>query len=132
MQIKPLLLSLLWALGLGACSPPQDGVAQEFHESSTSFDIENVRPFLIRVSGMIDSGFEEAEVDQVMDAVGSLALDQETELSFQIVHSGSAPKLRVTAFADDTDVADVAFFAPKALADAIDSEMEVFFDELGM
>jgi len=104
----------------------------ELHESSTSFDMENVRPFLIRVSGMIDSGFGETEVDQVMDAIESLALEQETDLSFQIFHSGSATQLRISAFADDIDVADVAFFTSKALAEAIDSEMQVFFDELGM
>ena len=131
MRTRSLLLALLGVLSVGACTPSQNEETQELYESSTSFDAGDVRPFLLRVSGLIDSGFGETEVEQVMDAIGSLALEEEKELSFQIVHSGSAAQLRLTALADDIEVTDVAFFSPKALADAIDSEMALFFEELG-
>ena len=132
MQMKSLLIALMGMVGLWACSLPRGDVPQPLYESSTSFDLENVRPFLMRVSGMIDSGFGEAEVDQVMGVINALAWDEETEFSFVIVHAGSESELRLTAFADDIDVADVAFFSSKPLAEAIDAEMWVFFDDIGM
>ncbi len=132
MQLKSLFHSLLGVFGLRASSSSQGGKTRDLHESSTSFDMENLRPFLNRVSGMIDSGFGEPEIDALMDAIESMAQDQEKEWSFSIVHAGSATQLLLTAFADDIDVADVAFFTSKALADAIDSEMDTFFEELGI
>jgi hypothetical protein len=38
-----------------------------WQESSTNFDRENVRPFLQRISSLIDSGFGEAQIDAEME-----------------------------------------------------------------
>ena len=35
---------------------------EELEESSTNFDMENVRPFLLRISPLIESGFGEAQI----------------------------------------------------------------------
>jgi hypothetical protein len=39
----------------------------ELQESSTNFDRENVRPFLQRISPLLDSGFGEAQIDAEME-----------------------------------------------------------------
>jgi len=105
---------------------------EELQESSTGFDMEHVRPFLQRISPLIESGFGEAEIQQVCQLAESMAHDAEQELEFPIRYAGRANLLRIGIFMDDIDSPDIYFYSPPALAAQIDAEMETFFDELGM
>ena len=97
-----------------------------------NFDMENVRPFLQRISPLIEAGFGEAQIQQVCELAGSMAHDAEQELEFPIRYAGSDSLLRIGIFMDDINAPDVYFFSPPALAAQIDAEMEALCDEMGM
>ena len=105
---------------------------EELQESSTNFDMENVRPFLQRISPFIESGFGEAQIQQVCQLAENMPHDTEKELEFPIRYAGRDSLLRIGIFMDDINAPDVYFFSPPALAAQIDAEMEKFCDEMGM
>lgn len=104
----------------------------ELQESSTNFDLENVRPFLQRISPFIESGFGPAQIDQVCRLAERMEHNDEQQLEFPIRHAGRDSLMRIGVFMDDIDSPDVYIFSPPALAEQIDAEMERFFDDLGM
>jgi hypothetical protein len=99
-------------------------------ESSMNFDLENVPPFLVRVSPLVESGFGEAEIWRVVKLVNELEHDDEGELLFNIRYDGQPCELRVRVFMDDIESPDMYFFSPPGLAEKISDEMERFADEL--
>jgi len=103
---------------------------EQGQESSSNFDIENVRPFLERVSRLIESGFGETEILQVCAVIDAMEHDEEKEREFPIGYAGIACHLRVGIFMDEVDTPDIHFFTTPELALQIDDEMEKFFDEL--
>lgn len=105
---------------------------EDLVESSTSFDGENVRLFLERIVPLIDVGFGTPEVDRVTNMLESMDHDDEEELAFEITVRGAMSPFRVRVFMDDIDSPDVYFFAPPALAEQIDHEMDKFAEELGI
>ena len=100
-------------------------------ESSTNFDLENVRPFLLRIAPLITSGFGDHEIDQVLGLVKSMKHDDEEEIAFTIVHRGRRSAFLIHVFMDDIDSPDIAFFGPPDLARQIDAEMDKFWEEIG-
>jgi len=107
--------------------------AEEFEngqESSSNFDLEHVRPFLERVSPLIESGFGLTEIEQVCQVVEAMEVDDEKELEFPIRYAGGDSHLRVGIFMDDEDAVDLYFFSKPELAIQIDDEMEKFFNQL--
>ena len=93
-------------------------------ETSANFDYEQVQPFLIRISGLIGSGFGAAEIAALMKKAQSLRPDQSCQTVFPITHGGVAGPLRIRIFMDDVDAPDVYFYAPVALAKQIDDEIK--------
>ena len=108
------------------------GHNEELQESSANFDMENVRPFLQRISPFIESGFGEVQIQQVCQLAESLAHNAEQELEFPIRYAGRGSLLRIGIFMDDISAPDVYSFSPPALAAKIDAELEMFCDEMGM
>ena len=102
------------------------------HESSMNFDDETLRPFLERISGLIDGGFGSTEIDQVVTTSKSMELDEERDLEFKINFQGAESPFIVRIFMDDIDAPDVAFFGPEDLAEKIDDEMDAFMEEMGI
>jgi hypothetical protein len=101
-------------------------------EASTSFDSENVGPFLGRLKPLIESGFSDGEIIQVQRMMERLKIDEEKELEFPIRYHGRQTVLRVRIFMDDVDSPDLYFFTDPELAKEIDKAMEKLADELGM
>ena len=97
-----------------------------------NFDMENLEPFLLRVTNFVPEGFGQSEVSKVMAMVKSMAPDEEKEQEFPIQFAGKPSSLRVRVFMDDIDAPDVYFFSPRDLATTIDAEMERFCEELGL
>ena len=103
----------------------------EGEESSANFDLENIGPFLGRLSAFIESGFGANEIQKVCRAVDEMEHDEQREMEFPIRHGGTDSLLRVGIFMDDVDAPDLYFFSPPALALQIDEEIDRFFEELG-
>ena len=110
---------------MGSMASKAEGTACDgLVESSINFDAEDVRPFLERVSQLIEQGFGHTEVDQVSEMVHGMECEDEKELGFPIVHSGSESFFAIRVFLDDTDAPDVYFFGPPKLAEQIDELMD--------
>jgi hypothetical protein len=106
--------------------------AVQLQESSSSFDMENLEPFLQRVMKLIPQGFTLREVSQVIEMAKTMAHEEEKEIEFKIQFAGQPSIFKVRIFMDDVDTADTYFFSPSGLATRIDAEMEQFFEELGI
>ncbi len=107
-------------------------MADDLVESSMNFDLENVRPFLQRISSLIEIGFGPAEIDHVVALADSMQHDDEQTLEFQIQLGNQRSTFRVGIFMDDIDAPDMYFFGPADLAERIDAEMDRFCEELGI
>lgn len=107
-------------------------IGMEFQESSGNFDLENVRPFLERIKRLIESGFSDAEINQIQEAAEEMEVDEEKVFEFPIKFKGSVTVLQVKVFMDDVAAPDVYFFTDSELAEEIDKQMRKFFDDLGI
>ncbi len=105
-------------------------MADELMESSMNFDLENVRPFLLRIAPLIASGFGAAEIDRIVTLVKSMKHEDEREVAFDIIHEGRRSAFRIGVFMDDLDSPNIHFFGPPALAQQIDTQMDKFCEEL--
>ena len=101
-------------------------------ESSMNFDLENVRPFLVRLQPHIESGFTDADVGRLADFVAETPVEQERETTLTVVANGSETPLVFRVFMDDIDAPDLYFFTSAELAAKIDSEYEAMCEELGI
>jgi hypothetical protein len=61
-----------------------------------------------------------------------MAVDEERHLEFAIRHDGQAAAMKVRLFMDDVASPSVYFLSPPRLAKQIDTEIQRFFDELGI
>ena len=100
-------------------------------EASTNFDLENVKPFLVRLSTHVD-GFGPAQIDPLVEDVAGMSVDAEKSWAFDVVHDGEPTPLHIRVFMDDEEAPDLYFFTSAALAATINQEMKAYFDELGM
>ncbi len=105
--------------------------ASQLTEASTAFDLGNLEPFLHRVSNLVDSGFGEPEISELMTEVSAMAVDTERKWRYTVIHAGQSTPLEVHVFMDDFEAPDVAFFTSKVLAEAISRKMDSFMEELG-
>ena len=99
-------------------------------EASSRFAVENVAPFLGRVSKLIDSGFGSAECDAIAQTITSMKADDELSREFSVKYNESETPFRIQLVMGVGDSANVAFFTSPALADRIQKEMAAFLDEL--
>jgi hypothetical protein len=106
---------------------------QELQESSTNFDMEHVRPFLQRISTLIEYWlWRGAKFSRSASLPRAWSATLSRDLEFRIRYAGRDSLLCIGIFMDDINAPDVYFFPPPALAAQIDVEMEMFFDEMGM
>jgi hypothetical protein len=118
----------LLALPLGACdraTPPQQSQQQEdYAESSGSFDVDEVQPFLDKLGRSLDAGFGPAEIEQVMSLLRQQAVGDEAELEFSVTYKGERVPLNLTLFMDDVNAPELYFFTSPALAARLDELMD--------
>jgi len=101
-------------------------------EASMNFDSDQVRPFLERVKPMIESGFGDGEIAQVLQMMEGLKVDEEKEMELSIRYRGKQTVMRIDIFMDDINAPDMAFHTDPELAKEIDTAMKDFADELGI
>jgi hypothetical protein len=96
----------------------------ESNETSVNLDLSELQPLLIRIAGLVDSGFGQVEIDGFMKKVKRLKPDQSFQSTFPIVFSGVTAPLHIRVFMDDVNAPDTYFYAPKKLAEQIDDEIK--------
>ena len=109
----------------------QDATSK-LQESSMNFDIDTLQPFLERVANLIQEGFGEKEIANIMTSVKNMEPDEENNFNFEILYQQKKTPFIINVFMDDIDAPDVFFFSPADLANQIDNEMADFAEELGI
>jgi hypothetical protein len=66
----------------------------DLQESSGNFDLENVRPFLERIKPLIESGFADAEINQIQKATEEMEVDEEKISSSRLSSRAVTPFYR--------------------------------------
>lgn len=95
-------------------------------ETSLNFDIEDVEPFLLRVSGRVESGFSAADACRLAAEIARMQPDDERVWQFEIAFRGTRVCLSVRVFMDDVAAPDVAVAGPQLLIVAVEEELKRF------
>jgi hypothetical protein len=107
-------------------------VSSELKEFSTSFNLQNLQPFLSKISDVITKGFSDAEINEIVTSVNRMKPDEQREFYFDIRYKDKASKLKVSIFMDDIDAPDVYFYSCPELSSIIEGEFIKFANELGI
>lgn len=110
----------------------RDEQATKLQESSTSFDLSDLAPFLQRLSTQITGGYTAKVISHIADLAARMTHEEERSLEYQVVFQGQHVPLKIVLFKDDIEEITIYFHTAKTLADFIDSEMASFFAERGM
>ncbi len=103
------------------------------HEMSMNFDLENVQPFLSRISPFFDGGFGPSEITKAYEFTKSVAHDDEKEIEFTVDYKGKQEKMIYRVFMDDIDSPDIYFFTTSnELAEEIGNEYDKMCEKLGI
>ncbi|MEH7743538.1 hypothetical protein V7659_00535 [Neobacillus drentensis] len=104
---------------------------KKLDEASMNFDMNNVKPFLQRISPLVESGFSAEEINQVQEKLEKMEPDDEYEVGrFEIVYRDKNTPLVIKAFMDGPEAPDVYIYTEPGLATQIQEEMIKFADEL--
>ena len=104
----------------------------QLYESSTSFDKENIKPFLEKLNKAIDSGFGLNKVNELLSFTFNVALDDQKQTEFYVTHNQQKTLIRYIVNTEDLDTFGIYIFTSKELSELIDSEMAALFQELGI
>lgn len=104
----------------------------ELQESSTSFDLPDLAPFLQRLSSEITGGYSEKVIAHVADLAARMKHEEERDLQYEVVFRGRRIPLHISLFKDDIEEITVYFHTAKPLSEFIDHEMDSFFAERGV
>jgi hypothetical protein len=100
-------------------------------ESSTNFDVSDIKPFCKRIAPLITAGFGDAQIASVADLGERMNHEEEKELAFKIRLGDRDCDLRIRLFKDDISDVEIYFFSPHDLAERITEEIIRYCDELG-
>ena len=110
----------------------RDEQPTKLQESSTSFDLSDLAPFLQRFSPQITGGYSAKVISHIADLGARMKHEEEHSLEYQVVFQGQRVALNIGLFKNDIEEITIYFHTPKPLADFIDREMASFFVERGM
>jgi hypothetical protein len=100
-------------------------------ETSTNFGPKEVRPFLKRLSALVDSGFGPARVNGIARELKKLKRERTRQYVFPITFEGTTALLGIRVFMDDIDAPDIYFYAPLKLLRQIEKRIEQLDPEAG-
>jgi hypothetical protein len=101
-------------------------------ETGMNLDLDDLEPFLFRVSSVFESGgFDSEKIRSIVRSVERQRIDSEREFFLKIFYSGICEPLRITVFMDDVDAPDVSFFGSPDVIRRIEAEIRKFVDEQG-
>ncbi len=98
-------------------------------ESSTSFDLPDVAPFLRCLSARISGGYTDKVIDHIHDLASRMKHEEERSLDYEVVFQGQRIPLNIGLFKDDIEEISIFFHTTKPLVEFIDNEMGSFFAE---
>ncbi|MBT2701316.1 hypothetical protein J7E79_29100 [Bacillus sp. ISL-40] len=133
MKLKSAVITIIFFIFLGGCSDTEEPKIQDknLDEASMNFDMNNVKPFLQRISPLVESGFSTKEINQVQENLEKMEPDDEYEVGrFDIVYRDKKTPIIIKAFMDSPEAPDVYIFTEPDLANQIQEEMIKFADEL--
>lgn len=104
----------------------------KLRESSTSFDLPDLAPFLQRLLPQVTGGYTAKVIAHIVDLSACMSHEEERSLEYHVVFQGQRVPLNIGLFKDDIEEITIYFHTPKPLADFIESEMALFFAERGM
>lgn len=108
-----------------AGTPPTEASPdQEVAVASSSFELEDVTPFLEWVSTLLEQGFDASAARKLGTEISKLDLDSEKSWVFEVVYNGLKVNLAVGAFMDDLDSPDLTFLGPLSLTETIQQRIE--------
>lgn len=104
----------------------------QLYESSTSLDKENIKLFLEKLNKTIDSGLGlGGGVNELLDFTFSVALEDQKQTEFFVIHNNKNTLMRYSVFAEDIDTFGIYIFTSKEVSELVNYEMSTLFDELG-
>src|SRR5262245_8506266 len=124
-QTMRALGSCLLAVALAATAVS----AEMIKESSITLDGDNIKPFLDRLTQIIDGGFGSGERDAVVKAIEKLEPDAAGLRDFSVKYAGREVPLRLMLIRRPLG-AEIRFYTSPELSDRIQKERNVFLDEL--
>jgi hypothetical protein len=133
MKLKSVVITLIFFTFLGGCSDTEEPKIQDkkLDEASMNFEMNNVKPFLQRISPLVESGFSVEEINQVQEKLEQMKPEDEYEVGrFDIVYRDKNTPLIIKAFMDGAEAPDVYILTEPDLANQIQEEMIKFADEL--
>lgn len=130
--MKILLIVVLLIILIAIVNRRKKGVSTDLKESSMNFDMKNLRPFLVRLSHIVQAGFSESEIETVMSSANNMKVNQQNDFTFDIKYNEKRTKLKISIFLDDIDAPDVYFYSCPELATTINNEMVKFAEEFGI
>jgi hypothetical protein len=132
MKIFAIAVLLIVVIAIVIVARRKKDVSTDLQESSMNFDMKNLRPFLVRLSHIVQAGFSESEIETVISLAMKLKVDQQNDFTFDIKYNDKSTKLKISILLDDIDAPDVYFYSCPELANAINNEMVKFAEELGI
>jgi hypothetical protein len=121
----------VWALGLLAVIMlGTTALSETLKEASITLDEGDVKPFMERLTQVIDGGFGPGERDSVAKLIDGMKPDDEMLRELSVKFDGREVPLRIYAVMGPHRDAKVAFFTSPELADRIQKERNVFLDAL--
>jgi hypothetical protein len=98
-------------------------------ESSTEFDLEDFKPFLQTI---ILKNFTESHILKLVSFAHSMKHDSERKFQYHVVYKENETPLEIVLFKNDLSSIAVYFFSNQELANHIDTQIDIFFEERGM
>jgi uncharacterized protein len=96
--------------------------------TSISFDLEQVEPFLARLSRRVDSGFSASDASALAAEIAKMPVDGEREWQLAVTFRGEPESLIIRAFMDDVAAPDIAVTGTRALVAVVEEEFGQFMN----
>lgn len=98
-------------------------------KAATRLDLQNLRPFLSRVSDAIEEGFEASHVDMSVQVAESMEINEEMVADFDVQFEGIRKVMEIALYRENSATVSISFSATPKLADRLTQEMEKFFED---
>lgn len=108
-------------------------VEQNLEGVPVEVDRQELEPLLVRIAGLLSSGFGEPEIFRVKRTADYLLEsnddDSEGKLSFNVNFRDADTTIVIEMILKKKDVFKITFYTSKELADIMDKEIEAYFDD---
>lgn len=107
-------------------------IEQNLEGVPVEVDRQELEPLLVRIAGLLSSGFGEPEIFRVKRTADYLLEsdddDSEEKLSFHVNFRGANTTIVIEMTLKKKDIFEITFYTSKELADIMDKEIDAYFD----